>query len=140
MSAAKERSPNWPFIEAQEPPVPQGARRARAKVIERFCEVRQQVFDGLIRDAEFNLLIDAFLHDEADIRVTVGDACIAARVPQTTALRAIQTLIDSGLLIRNTDPRDNRRKLLSITDRGREMVARFIDIFDAMGGFTVKQP
>ncbi|WP_336961664.1 winged helix DNA-binding protein [Sphingobium aquiterrae] len=139
MSAVKGRTPSWPFIEAEAAPALQGGRRARAKVIERFCEIRQQVFDGLIRDAEFNLLIDAFLHDEADVRVTVGDACIAARVPQTTALRAIQTLIDSGLLIRNTDPRDNRRKLLSITDRGREMVARFIDIFDAMGGFEAKQ-
>jgi predicted transcriptional regulator len=139
MSPAKERSPHWPFIESDEPPAPQSGRRARAKAIERFCEVRQQVFDGLIRDAEFNLLIDAFLHDELNKRVTVGDACIAARVPQTTALRAIQTLIDSGLMARKTDPSDNRRKLLSITESGREMVARFIDIFDAMGGFDAKK-
>jgi DNA-binding MarR family transcriptional regulator len=67
-------------------------------------------------------------------RVTVGDACLATRAPQTTALRAIQALVEGGCIERSDDTTDSRRKLLSLTAQGRDRVARFIDRFTALEG------
>jgi hypothetical protein len=129
-SASPNRSSSWPFIGPDT-----DAKHARtidarcevAQLIEQFCALRQDCFNGLIHDAPFNLLIDMYICECTGRRVTVGDACLAARTPQTTALRAIQMLIDADMIVRTDDATDSRRKLLSLTDKGRERVVRFVD-------------
>lgn len=139
MGVRKERNADWPFVGGRDAghavPVSNEARHALAQRIQRFCTMRQDDFGPIIHDASFNLLIDMYLSECRDRRVSVGDACLAARSPQTTALRAIQALIDAGTIVRSDDSRDNRRKLLSLTKDGRDQIARFIDRFTASGGF-----
>ncbi len=136
-----DRDENWPFIgpgsmsSAKPASIEKNPHEILAARIENFCALRQEVFDGLIHDAEFNVLIDVYLNALRGRKVSIGDACIAARVPQTTALRAIQTLVDAAMVIRAEDPRDSRRKLLSLTQQGCDRVSRFIDKFEAHGGF-----
>jgi hypothetical protein len=136
------RPDGWPFITAEQaasaPPIGRTRdddRHGLARRIRLFCALRQESFGGIIHDAPFNLLIDMYLSELTNRRVTVGDACIASRAPQTTALRAIQTLIDGGTIQRTDDMNDNRRKLLSLTDKGRDQVTRFVDRFAASGAF-----
>ena len=78
---------------------------------------------------ELSVLLDLFINEEDGRTVTVGDACIAARVPHTTALRAVDHLVRLDLLIRYPDPADCRRKLLSLTTRSRIGVIGYIDQF-----------
>jgi hypothetical protein len=134
-----ERNPDWPFVGSGDmvhvSPIKNDARQVLAQRIQRFCAMRQENFGEMIHDAPFNLLIDMYLSECRDRRVSVGDACLASRAPQTTALRAIQALVDAGTIVRADDSRDNRRKLLSLTKSGREQIARFIDRFAASGGF-----
>ncbi len=47
--------------------------------------------------------------------VTVGDACVGAGAPDTTALRRIRCLEEAGLLVRSRDPGDARRALLRLS-------------------------
>lgn len=110
-------------------------RVALARRIQHFCALRQDSFGTIIHDAPFNLLIDMYLSEQAHRRVTVGDACLASRAPQTTALRAIRALVDAGIVRRSDDTSDSRRKFLSLTSRGRDKVSRFIDRFAEDGGF-----
>jgi hypothetical protein len=134
-----ERDDNWPFIGSSvkvvAPHVPGDSRQAVAEKIQKFCALRQDAFDGIIHDAPFNLLVDMYLSESKGRRVSVGDACLASRAPQTTALRAIQMLVEDGTIERTGDASDNRRKLLLLTAKGREQVVRFIDRFAALGGF-----
>ncbi|QUT05265.1 winged helix-turn-helix transcriptional regulator [Sphingobium phenoxybenzoativorans] len=134
------RDDNWPFIgsgiKTSAGTRMQGdSRQILAEKVQRFCALRQDGFDGIIHDAPFNLLIDMFLSECKGRRVSVGDACLASRAPQTTALRAIQMLVDDGTIERVGDASDNRRKLLLLTAKGREQIVRFIDRFAALGGF-----
>ena len=55
------------------------------------------------------------------------NACIAANVPPTTALRWIAMLEDKGLITRTNDLRDCRRKLLSLTEDALAMVETALD-------------
>lgn len=139
VGARKDRNAEWPFIGGDDTgPAIHGksdARQVLAERIQRFCALRQDSFGGIIHDAPFNVLIDMYLSEGRDRRVSVGDACLASRAPQTTALRAIQVLVEKGLIVRSDDVRDNRRKLLSLTKRGRDQIARFIDRFVASGGY-----
>ena len=72
-------------------------------------------------------MADLYINEHRCRPVAVGDACLAARVPCTSALRAIDRLIAGGMLVRYGDPRDSRRKLLALTDRSRRLMARFSD-------------
>jgi len=76
---------------------------------------------------ELAIMADLYINEHRCRPVAVGDACLAARVPCTSALRAIDRLIAGGMLVRYGDPRDSRRKLLALTDRSRRLMARFSD-------------
>lgn len=58
--------------------------------------------------------------------MTVGDAAAASGTPETTALRAIQSLIGAGELVSSHDPIDGRRKLLHLTPKAKEQMEKFI--------------
>lgn len=59
--------------------------------------------------------------------VSVTSACHATDVPQTTAIRKIEEMIDAGLLDRFQDPEDRRRVLLRLAPRSRETMNAVLD-------------
>lgn len=71
-------------------------------------------------DPAWDLLLDLYFRAAKDEIVTVSNACMAAGVPTTTALRWIDILIDLGLVIREADVADRRRILLTLTEDCRE--------------------
>jgi len=89
---------------------------------------RNSVFtEGIFADPAWDLLLDLYVSHCNGRQVSVTSACIAANVPATTALRWIGVLESKGLIVRNDDTHDNRRKLVSLTDDARAKVEAALD-------------
>lgn len=81
---------------------------------------RERMFGTqLFADPAWDLLLDLFANGDEGSRIQVSSACIAANVPQSTALRWIAALVESGLVVRSTDPHDRRRAFVSLSERAR---------------------
>lgn len=89
---------------------------------------RDRYFDGsLFGEPAWDILLELYASELAQMRVTVSNLCIGAAVPATTALRWINNLEISGLLMRSPDPMDGRRMFVSLTDKAREGLAAYFD-------------
>jgi len=110
-------------------------RRPVAEGILRFFDVANRYWANCaaMSAPELSILMDLYVNEQDCRPVSIGDACIAARVPSTSALRSIDGLIGSGMLVRCPDPRDSRRKLLQLTERSRALVRGFVDEVGAHG-------
>ena len=70
----------------------------------------------LFSDPAWDMLLDLYAAELAQIRVSVTSLCIASNVPTSTALRWISALEDEGLIQRDADPLDARRFFMSLTE------------------------
>jgi hypothetical protein len=122
------RPADWPFLDEGAAAKPeQKAGLNVAAHVKKLCDVRMQLFDGLIHDAPFNILLDLFIRETRHEKVTVGDAVLASGTPQTTALRAIHNLIDIGDVVASEDPLDSRRKILHLTPHAQQLMQDFLN-------------
>lgn len=79
-------------------------------------ELRSNYFDDdLFGEPAWDILTDLFVHMDRGRQVSVTSACIASRVPPTTALRWVGVLMDRGLIERVPDPVDRRRAFLQLS-------------------------
>lgn len=93
---------------------------AQARQIVALHRKRDQLFQasgvsGLFADASWCMLIDLFIAARTNKLISVSSLCIASQVPQTTALRHIAIMVEKGLIVRQADPNDSRRILLSLS-------------------------
>ena len=89
---------------------------------------RDRYFDGsLFGEPAWDILLELYAGELAQMRVTVSNLCIGAAVPATTALRWINNLENSGLLMRSPDPMDGRRLFVNLTDKAREGLAAYFE-------------
>ena len=101
--------------------------RFYAEMIFRNRQRRAEFFPNVpFADPAWDLLLDLYHRTGKGEVVTVTNACMAAGVPTTTALRWIDILIDLGLVIRGADVADRRRTLLRLTDPCREKLRVFL--------------
>lgn len=78
---------------------------------------REKVFgEGLFSEPIWDILLDLFIARCEGIDVTVGNACLAASVPMTSALRYCQTLLERGIVYRERDRKDGRRIFLRMSE------------------------
>ncbi|USI73771.1 MarR family transcriptional regulator [Sphingomonas morindae] len=63
----------------------------------------------------WDILLDLYVAAREHRRVSVSDACIAAQVPPTTAVRWIKRLEAQGAVVRHPDPDDRRRWFVSLS-------------------------
>jgi len=91
---------------------------ARAvKRILRFRDLRNEMFAGqLFADPAWDMLLEIFLCDLTQQRISVSAACAGSRVPPTTGLRWARLLEKRGLITRRNDPLDSRRVHLSLSE------------------------
>jgi hypothetical protein len=68
----------------------------------------------LFADPAWDMLLDLFACHLEGRPVSVTDACIAACVPPTTALRWLARLEHGGVVVREADPGDRRRFYLRL--------------------------
>jgi hypothetical protein len=98
---------------------------------ERLLRRRRQreAFFGkhLFADPCWDMLLDLYVSRKKRLRpMSVSSLCIASAVPATTALRWIDTLVQEGLVVRQPDPRDKRRVLVSLTDEGSDKLDKLL--------------
>ena len=62
--------------------------------------------------------------------LTQRDLCDLFFVSEPVVARTVKNLESKGFIIRNKDPKNRTRKLLSLTDRGVEISKRMFDIND----------
>ncbi len=65
----------------------------------------------------WDMLLELFVMRMQGSRVRIKNACIAASVPATTALRWIGLLEEHGLIIRSDDTVDHRVRWIELTDQ-----------------------
>jgi DNA-binding MarR family transcriptional regulator len=97
-------------------------REARRLAVAR--RAREKVFGAdLFSDPGWNILLELFIAGEEGRSITIKSACMAAGVPQSTALRYIAHLVEVGLCSRSQHPNDARSAHLRLTPRGRSKMA-----------------
>lgn len=64
----------------------------------------------------WDMLLDLYFRTCRHERVSISNACTASGVPSATALRWIDILVDSNLVVREADAVDRRRIWLKPTD------------------------
>jgi DNA-binding transcriptional ArsR family regulator len=90
---------------------------ARTRYYLRARRLRDGMFpEGIFADPAWDMLLDLFACKLEGTRVCVSNACSAAGVPQTTALRWVDRLEECGLVERRPDPVDSRRIYVELTE------------------------
>lgn len=80
---------------------------------------RDRLFNAhIFAEPAWDMLLDLFIQRHQDRPVTVHNLCIAAAVPQTTALRWIGKLAIRGFIERSPCPHDNRVIHVSLSAEG----------------------
>lgn len=79
--------------------------------------IRGRFFQAeLFAEPAWDILLDLFVAKVSGLRVSTKAACIAAAVPETTALRWLILLVEQGLIERNDDKSDRRRSWVVLTE------------------------
>jgi hypothetical protein len=104
------------------------APQALRQVIKRR-RARELCFpSGLFADPAWDILLDLTVAHIERQDLSVTDVCVAAAVPQTTALRWIGTLEREGLIDRSSDPRDSRRVIVRLSSDGWERMEAYLRV------------
>lgn len=82
--------------------------------------------EALLGEPAWDILLDVFIHNLSERKVSITSACIGSGVPSTTALRWIALLEGQGLLFREEDPQDRRRAHVHLTPKGTEAMTRYL--------------
>jgi len=124
LSTAEASSISAPTAGATGPLEPEALRQ----VIKRR-RARELCFPtGLFADPAWDILLDLTVARIERQDLSVTDVCVAAAVPQTTALRWIGTLEREGFIDRTPDPRDSRRVIVRLSVDGWERMERYLRI------------
>lgn len=111
------------YVRKPNPPLPDPALIRR---IIKNRRLRAEIFgDGLFGEPAWDMLLDLCASSVEHKRVSVTSLCIASGVPPTTALRWINVLVEEGIFVRIDDKVDRRRSYVDLTDKGRNLAARY---------------
>lgn len=84
----------------------------------------------LFGEPAWDILLDLFIAHGEDKPVSVSSACIGSAAPATTGLRWLAVLADEGLILRESDPQDQRRVLVRLSPSGLTAMTRFFDTLE----------
>jgi len=90
----------------------------------------------LFGEPAWDILLDLYIAHASGNPVSVTSACIGAAVPATTALRHLGQLHDEGLIVRENDPRDQRRTHVRLSELGIERMEAYFAEIDSSGPFA----
>ena len=98
-----------------------------AKNLLRMRQDRHDLFPSdFFSEAPWNIILDLFVHEIEQRRVSVTSACVAAQVPATTALRWVAVLEDANFIARERCPKDGRIAYLTLTDTALELIKQYL--------------
>lgn len=110
-------------------PLPPAELLAAARRFAVARQVRDDMFGlGMFLNPGWNILLELFIAGEEGRNVTIKSACVAACVPQSTALRHIAHLNDVRLAVRAQHPSDARSAYLKLSEQGRTKMVAFLTL------------
>ena len=93
-------------------------RRSRAKYLN-----DNEIFG----EPAWDMLLDLYIHQAQNEKVSVKSACVGSDAPATTALRWLSALEAKGMVSSLEDPNDARRRLIHLTPKGYEAMTRYLN-------------
>jgi hypothetical protein len=85
----------------------------------------------LFGEPAWDILLDLYIAHAEGKDVSVSSACIGSAAPATTGLRWLGVLAEEGLILRESDPADNRRVMVRLTPAGISAMERFFSEADS---------
>lgn len=105
-----------------------------------MAEVRKQrrrfIPTDLLGEPAWDVLLELYCADKQGRRIYVKQACLAAQVPEATAVRTLDRLEELALVGRTLDPSDTRRKFVALTASGRRMLDDYFLSMPALGDLS----
>ncbi|GEP55785.1 response regulator [Reyranella soli] len=129
---AKEAAPAPPVSKAKaaEDGGPIARKRAALSELKTMRRLRSQYFPAeLFSDPCWEMLLDLYDAALVGAEVTVTSLGAASGVPQTTALRRMETLQAHLLIVRAEDKADKRRTIIKLSDVGMHAVENFFETY-----------
>jgi CheY-like chemotaxis protein/DNA-binding MarR family transcriptional regulator len=109
---------------------PVARKRAALGELKTMRRLRSQYFPAeLFSDPCWEMLLDLYDAALAGAEVTVTSLGAASGVPQTTALRRMETLQAHNLIVRTEDKTDKRRTIIRLSDTGMRAVENFFETY-----------
>jgi Transcriptional regulators len=81
---------------------------------------------GLFGEPAWDIMLDLLIAHKQGSELQVSSVCLEAGVPSTTILRWIARLEREGLIYRQTDSSDLRRRYVRLTDDGLAMMRNIL--------------
>ncbi len=120
-----------PALPHEASPAPTGFPQGRAAQAREMIRLRRMRTDhlpaALFGEPAWDMLLDLYAPAYEGKNVCVSSLCLAAAVPSTTALRAIESLTGEGYISRCRDPADGRRIFLMLSDAARSGLDAYFD-------------
>lgn len=89
---------------------------------------RRRIFGpGIFGEPAWDMLLDLYSATLEGRAESVSSVAVASGAPPTTALRWIMLLEESGWVVREPDPNDGRRVLVSLSPRARSAMDLFFN-------------
>lgn len=86
---------------------------------------------GILRDAAWDMLLELFISGEEGGFLYVKQLMIASGESAAGSMRRIERLEEADFITRNSDPLDQRRVIVRLTERGRTaMISMLRHIFE----------
>tara|TARA_B110001454_G_scaffold213707_1_gene232326 strand:- start:1206 stop:1706 length:501 start_codon:yes stop_codon:yes gene_type:complete len=74
----------------------------------------------------WDMLLDLYISETIGRKISISSLCLAAHVPQTTALRYLGEMLDARLVLRVDDPKDLRRSFVELSDDAFELLTKLL--------------
>lgn len=92
----------------------------------RARRLRSQFFpEDMFADPAWDMMLDLFHAELVHRRVSVSSLCVAAEVPQTTALRWLTNMVERNFFVRRSDPLDRRRVFVELAPEASHAMRRY---------------
>lgn len=85
---------------------------------------------GLFGEPAWDILLDVFIAQKRRQEIQVSSVCLEAGVPSTTILRWLTRLEQEGLIYRESDNVDGRRRYVRLTHAGEALMLRVLEAID----------
>src|SRR3546814_354527 len=91
------------------------------------CSSDLKLSDVSFADATWVMLLDLFVSQAHDGRLSLSDLYTSIDAPKATTLRTIARLVDQGHLETEADPRDGRRTLVRLTEETYRQMSEVVE-------------
>lgn len=99
---------------------------AYARHLYRLRRQRDELFGNIFGEPAWDMMLDLFIRQNDKSITSISSLCIAASVPQTTALRWVTEMIAAGIFSRERDPFDRRRSYVELSADAYERMAQLL--------------